>query len=533
MLNVQKKVAESSSFFLLTVYLTFFFSILNTFVLARLLAPEEWALLILTIAFINIAIFFSNLFPPNAQDTIMYYIPHLSSKGSEYAIKRSFIIHVYKIRLFSGFLIFLFYLFIANLAGFNPVLFEMILITSPMILCKIIIDLNDSVLYAFQKFKSVFIARVINPITITIFNFIIFFYKIKNPIFFISFAFLLGTIVSCIMSIVLIIKLISFRIKKDLLPLNQKSEFYSVHKKYGINLILADIFGLLTGLIINLLFLEFEFIIFITYITICQISVTSALLFASSNPEAYISIFSEIDYEKNSEKYLQNFYKLNKFLMMFVCIIVGIMLFYIEFYIVVIYSPTYLILLAPLRLFLFTTFALVIVNNLMIITLSTNNTKINAEINFIRMAINILFTLIALLFFDFYILIIFYLISSYLMTFIAVYLINKQTSLKFRFVMFFQPFIIFIVSFLIVYPLNYIVNITTFDKAYINFFINGTIKFTIFALVFYILFYFTKTITKEEFNDMIKIIPILNSKNFLIKKIVKKIEFFLPSEQNE
>ena len=531
MSKVQKKVAESSSFNLLTVYLTFFFSILNTFVLARLLAPEEWALLILTILLVNIAIFFSNLFPPNAQETIMYYIPHLSSKGNEYEVKRNFITHVYKVRLFSGFLVFLIYLIITYLASFNPVLFEMILIMSPMILCKILIDLNDSVLYAFQKFKSVFIARVLNPITVTTSNFLIYFYKLKNPIFLISYAFLLGTIISCIISIILIINLISFKMKGEILPFDQKSDFYYIHKKYGINLVLADIFGLLTGLIIKLLFLEFKFLVFITYITICQISATSALLFASSNPEAYISIFSEIDYEKNSEKYLRLFYKLNKFLMMFVCIVVGIMLFYIEFYIVVIYSPTYLIILGPIRLFLFTAFATVIINNLMIITLSTNNTKINAEINFIEMVINILFTIIALLFFDFYTLIIFYLISSFLMTFITVYLINKQTGLRLNFAMFFKPLIIFIISFLLVFPLNYIVNIDIFDKAYINFFINGTIKFSIFGLVFYVLFYFTRTITREEFDDMIKIIPILNSKNFLIQRIVKKIKIFLPSEQ--
>ena len=117
------------------------------------------------------------------------------------------------------------------------------------------------------------------------------------------------------------------------------------------------------------------------------------------------------------------------------------------------------------------------------------------------------------------------------MTFITVYLINKQTGLRLNFAMFFKPFIIFIISFLIVFPLNYIVNIDIFDKAYINFFINGTIKFSIFGLVFYVLFYFTRTITREEFDDMIKIIPILNSKNFLIQRIVKKIKIFLPSEQ--
>ena len=102
MSKLKKRVAESSSFNLLTVYLTFFFSILNTFVLARLLSPGEWALIILTLLFIKIAIFFSNLFPPNAQESIQYYIPYLTRKGHQNGVKRTFITHVYKIRLLSS-----------------------------------------------------------------------------------------------------------------------------------------------------------------------------------------------------------------------------------------------------------------------------------------------------------------------------------------------------------------------------------------------------------------------------------------------
>jgi O-antigen/teichoic acid export membrane protein len=531
MSKIQKRVAESSSFNLLTVYLTFIFSIMNTFVLARLLAPEEWALIILTLLFIKVAIFFTNLFPPNAQESIQYYIPYLTSKGHQYGAKRNFISHVYKIRLLNGFFISLLYLVIISLSFLNIILFTIIIIMSPMIICKVLIDLNDSVLFAYHKFKLVFITRILSPITITTFNFLIYFFQLEDPIFLIAYAYLLGTVISSSLSIILILKLIFTENNKEKLSLSYKSsDYYEIHKKYGIYLIVADLSGLISGLIINLLFLEFEFIIFITYITICQISATSALMFSSSNPESYISIFSEINYEDNPKTYQTLFYELNNFLMIFVCIIVAIMFFYIEFYIVVIYSTRYFVILGAIRLFLFTAFAQVIINNLMILTLSTNNTKINAEYGIVKMIIDISLTIIALIFFDFYTLIIFYLIGSFLMTFVMVILINKQTELQFRFTIFFKPLIIFLISFLIIFPLNYIINISYFDKAYINFFINGTIKFGVFAIVFYLIFYYTKLITKEEFRKMIEIIPILNSNNILIKWIVRKIEFFLPSK---
>jgi hypothetical protein len=281
-----------------------------------------------------------------------------------------------------------------------------------MIICKVLIDLNDSVLFAYHKFKLVFITRILSPITITTFNFLIYFFQLEDPIFLIAYAYLLGTVISSSLSIILILKLIFTENNKEKLSLSYKSsDYYEIHKKYGIYLIVADLSGLISGLIINLLFLEFEFIIFITYITICQISATSALMFSSSNPESYISIFSEINYEDNPKTYQTLFYELNNFLMIFVCIIVAIMFFYIEFYIVVIYSTRYFVILGAIRLFLFTAFAQVIINNLMILTLSTNNTKINAEYGIVKMIIDISLTIIALIFFDFYTLIIFYLIG--------------------------------------------------------------------------------------------------------------------------
>ena len=305
MSKIYKKVAESSSYHLLTVYLTFSFGIMNTFILARILLPEEWALIILTISVINLTIFFCNLFPPNAQESIKYYIPHLSSEGSNKSQeKRTFISHVYKVRLSSGFLILILYLIIISLANFEARLFEIILIMSPIIIFKIISELNTSILLAYQKFRLVFFIKILNPIAVTSCNFIIFLYRLKNPLKLIANAFLLGEIIPCIISIIIIIVLIPIRKKKGKKrTLKQKKDFYEIHKKYGTYLILSDIFGLLSGLIINLLFLKFGYIVFITWLTICQISVASALWFSSSNPSSYISIFSEINYEKNSKSF--------------------------------------------------------------------------------------------------------------------------------------------------------------------------------------------------------------------------------------
>ncbi len=528
---MQRKISESSSFNLLSVYSTFILGIFNTFIIVRLLAPEEWALIILSLSFVNIAIFFCNLFPPNAQDSIQYYIPRLSMNGeNQNTEKRNLLSHVYKIRLFSTSLIFMLFLFIISLVNFRYDLFEVILIMAPIILCNILFNLNSSLLYTFQKFKLRFFVNIFSPLTVTIFNLMIFFLELENPLFLIAYSYLLGAIISCLISIIIIIPLIPHRKIDKNGTLFQKKKFLKLHKEYGIYLILANMFSLLTGLIINIIFLNFGFVEYITYIAICQISVISALLFSSSNPDSYISIFSEINYEKDSKAFKNLFYKLSQLLMLFNCIIVAVMIFYIELYIVVIYSEVYFVILIAVQLFLFTSFSKMIISNFLIISHSTNNTKIDAELAFGEMIILITLTVISLLYFNFYILILFYVLSSFFMTFVMFYLIRKRIELDLKIINLFKPFLIFMVSFFFVFLISYLINIQISEKAYINFILNGTIKFSIFLIIFYILIFFTKLITREDFVQLIEIIPILNSKKKFIQYLVNKIEKFLPKE---
>jgi len=49
----------------------------------------------------------------------------------------------------------------------------------------------------------------------------------------------------------------------------------------------------------------------------------------------------------------------------------------------------------------------------------------------------------------------------------------------------------------------------------------------------YLIFYFSKIITKEEFNELIPIIPILHSQSKFIQIIVRTIVKFLPSERKD
>lgn len=544
MSNVSEKIVESSTYNLLGVYLSFGFAMFNTFFIARLLLPEKWAVIIITINLIYLCVFICNLFPPNAQDSIKYYIPHLTSIDIDEPNqkKRGFILHVYKIRLIGAGFVFLSYLIVAFIANFEKNLLIVILIMSPIVLVDILKNLNTSVLLAFQRFKKFFIINIIYPLIITIGFFLIFYYfpvkydeSTQNRItYLVAYIYLFGSILSCLISIFLMIPLLPSKRRNIEESIINNKGYFDVHKKYGAYLTTADVFMQLSSLIAFLLFINFDLLIFITWLTICEISVTSALHFSSSNPNAYISIFSEINYQKDPETFKSNFYQLNKFLMLFVCVIVGIMIFFVEIYIIVIYSERYLTIILFIQIYLFTTFSRIIVRNLFILTQSTNNTKINAQIAGIQTIFIIFSVTFALIFFSFTALIILFLFNSFLMIFFAVYLVNKKLDIKLSSLLFFKPFIIFLVSIIPVLLLApFIYFEITPDFYLLNVFFNNAIKFFIFVIIFYVIFYFTKTLTKEEFDQLIEIIPILHSDNNFVKNIVNLIRKFLPSEKKK
>ena len=534
MSDYYRKIAKSSSYNLLTVYLTFIFGILNTFIIARLLAPKEWALIIITLSFINTAIFFCKIFPPNAQDSIKYYIPHLDSeKEDTYEIKRRFIFHIYKIRLNALFVIFVVYLITVYMLHLTEILFKVIIIMAFMIVFIVIINLNNSILLAFQKFKIVFFITILNPIIYTTGNIFVFLLRLENPLFLVAYAYLAGSTISCVFSIIVFIFIMPVKKKKQIgLKIEFRKIFYQIHRKYGLNLILAELFSLLSSLIINFIFLITDNLEYITFVTICQISVISALGFSSSNPDSYVSIFSEIDYKKNPKEFFNNYNNLSIFLMIFNCIIIAIMQFFIIIYIAIIYSKNYLIIITFIQLYLFSAFAKMIINNFYILTLSTNHTKINAEITLIEMITQVIITMIALLFFDFYFLILLYVVNSFILTFVMFYLIKRSIiNDDLKLLNYFKPFLAFSIGFIVINVISLFLNFKIFDKEYMNIILAGMIKIVIFLGILYFIIYTTHLISKEEFIKLVKIIPILNSKNYIIRIIVKIIEKTLPSER--
>lgn len=527
MSKIQKKVVESSIYTFIGSNLTLLLGLLNVFFIARLLPPEEWAIIILALLFISITGFVANFFPPAAEGSFQYYIPQLSERGEHHKI-RAFIIHVYKIRLIISICIFLIFLIIIHIVNFSENIMQVIFIISPMFLFQVVSNLTVAILFAFQKFKHIFLGHFFNSILTTILISIIFFFQLENPLVLISIVYLINAIMAFIVSSIIFIFVVPFKkVNKDL-SINFE-EFKKIHKEYGLNLIFAGIFAQLGLLTMNLLFLTFGFVVYITFLSISQNIVSLGLKFSTSERSTHISIYSEVDSKNDVEIFESLFYQHLKYSLLIICIIVGTIYFFIEIYITLIYTEYYLVILIPIQITIFTCFSRVIIRVLMNITNSTNNTKITPYISFFQTCGNISLTLIALLFFNFTILILFITVFSFLTCFFTIFLINKITEFELKLFTIFKPFILFIICLAFVTLLFYFIPFQfLFRENLLNLIFYKIINFVVFIFIFYLFVFFTKLITKDEFKLLITIVPRLNSDKLIIKKLITIILKFLP-----
>ena len=527
----QKKIALSSTFNLLGTYSLILLGILNTFFIARLISPYEWGILLFAITFATVVAYFCYFLPPSAEATIQYYIPRLKNEDYIYNNEiRNFLLHVYKIRLVFTLIIYLIFLGIIHLLNFNVKLWQILLIISPSIIIIVIQNINNSILLAFQKFKKFFYINTSYAIIYTAGNMSVFLLKLPYPLIYIAMVYILGLFISLLISLTFIIRLIPSKVSEPEDNMTIKKENYlKKQTEYGLFLLLSGIVSNISGLAIFFLYLSFGVIEFITYLMICETLIGFALNISGSSRSSYTSIFSGINHEKNLCDYISIFYQLNKYILLFLCIIAAILLFFVEIYINLIYSDRYLIVVLIVQILLFSAFGRVITRNLLMVALSTDRTLIHFKLVFFTGTLNIISTIVALLYFDLVMLIVFYLIVHLLTPIFLLHLINKNSQFNLKIVNLFKPFIIFLISFIITLPFTFLINYQNlFDILILNLFINSTLRFSVFFIIFYLIIFISKYITKQEFNMLIDILPIINLKNNFTRKLIKFVEKLFP-----
>ena len=346
--------------------------------------------------------------------------------------------------------------------------------------------------------------------------------------------YVLSSFITCIISIILVIPLIPRKDKTSAKASSLNDKSYSeLHKKYGLYLVLSGIIPqIIGGLIITFLYVIFGVVVYLTYLMICNSVINLGEDFSGSSKSSYTSIFSRINREENLEDYKRLFYQLNKYIVLYLSIIVALLFFFIEIFIIIIYSEIYLIIIIGIQFYLISVFAQVIKKNLNIITMSTNRTKINFYTTLIQSLLSLLIVIIVLLFFGFYTLLLLFFLIQFIMVFLVIFLINRKSNINLSYYKIFKPFLLFLISFLITLPFFLLIKFNLFPKMILlNSFFNGLFGFLIFFLIFYLIIFFSKSFTKEEFNQMLSMVPFLRSDIRLMRKTAKIIEKFLPSKR--
>ncbi len=530
--KIKKKIFESSSLNAIFLNLSFIIGIFTTFLIVRLISPEEWATIILALSILNFAVFICGFFPPGATSTITYYIPRLLAENEKVEEELlSFVYYNYKNRFFYTVIIYILFLIIISLLNIELQLFQIIIIVSPMIFFNNFQNLNLSILLAFQKFRRLFWINILNILIFTVCLFMIFIFQLKIPLILITFLNLLNGFSTFLTSFLSILPLLNIKNKnkKKISIKDYKQKFNELQKKYGLNVIVMGLISQAGILILNFLYLNSGVIIFITYIAIGEKMIGFVL--NTSNSKQSTSIFSEL-YVKSKSEFKSYFINFLKYSLLLSGILVGLLFFFIEVFFELIYTETYFVIIFAIKVFVLITFSRIILRSLGIITFSTNNTIISVQMNIIQVTIHITSTAIAILFFNFEFLIILYVISSYFYSFISFLLNNHYTKLNLNIITIYKPTLLIMASLLITIIISSFVNIQIFSGFEIlNLLLNSIIKFSIFLFLFYIAIYFTRYITKEEFDKLIEIIPILNSKKRFILRIVKITRKFIPSKR--
>jgi O-antigen/teichoic acid export membrane protein len=532
--RIKKKIFESSSLNAIFLNLGTLIGFFNTYLLVRLISPEEWAIIILALSILNFIVFLTSLIPPGANSTLIYYIPRLLAENEENDEELlSFVYYNYKNRLFFAIFIYISFIIIISLYNFEFQLIQIILILSPIVFCNTFHNLNISILSAFQKFRRLFIINILSLAINTLGLFFIFLFQLGIPLILITYVKLLGIIFTFLVSFLSILPLINIKNRKNLkLKTKQyRKKFNELQKKYGINVIILGLIGQTGVLILNFIYLNSGFILFITYMSICE-HILSFILNTSSSKQP-VSIFSELNIKQKSyfKFYFVNFLKYS---LLISCFLVGVMYFFIEFYIEVIYTTSYFVLIPAIQIFILLSFSRLILRSLGMVAFSTNNTIISVQMIIIQVSINITISIIAVLFNNFTLLIILYIISSYFYSIISLLLVNYYTKLKLKIIVIYKPVLLFLVSFFIALIISSFINFQIFSNMeFLNRFLNSIVKFSIFLFIFYIVIYFTKYITKRDFEKIIEVVPILNSEKKFIRRIVITIQKFFPSNEKD
>jgi len=415
---------------------------------------------------------------------------------------------------------------------------QICIILSPLFVLTVIQKISVNTLRGFKKFKEATIIILSQIISLVIFYFIVFINPPVNPVFVISYFNVFSYIISTLLSLVFIIKVIpKLKTKEKLFHLK---EIYNISKNYGIYLQLNSTFVDQSNLATQYFLFTFGIPDYLTYHKITKNSENFLQRSTGIAATPYQSIFSELVVKEQYKKMNAIYYKIIKYNGLIQCIMFSIMFYFMDLYIIIIYTETYLSIILFIQIFLLQSFIELIINNLDNMLIALNKHKMIFKRISVYLIFKLIFLFLGIYFFGFIGFIICEVISCYLYGIISYLIIKinlfKSMEIRLKFLPVLKLFFLFFISLSISVIFYFLIlNLIDFQNIFVNEIvrrrIQDSIGISIFLSVFYIILYLIKTFTKEEIDDLLN--RDIFSRNFkgLNKKFSKVLIKFFPSEK--
>ena len=519
--NTQKeanKIIGNFFYSFLSGYSKFGFSLIFTFLIARILSISEWGDLMLNISTISIVILLLNFLPPGLHYSLNYYIPKYNSENKISEIK-TFIIKSLIIKILILIPFYLIFLLIITLI--LPIFFNnniIIIILSPQIIITSLNIILISIFHGFKLFKTQFYIELFSY-SFKLFVYLFLIFTNNSNLIVISTTLTLVTLFNFIFMIFFLIK------KKKIFKLEKSSKNkYSFFKKnltYGLPRFLYGQIGQISNEIKNQsigFFLQSSSLTIYTLgERILQIPLTAPIGFQKPT----LSHFTEMIHNKKERK-VENFFRmLIKLTFIITCCITGTMIIILNIFFQFLFPADYLQFIFYFQIILLSSVFMVFGSILIPLLGAKNKVKILPFLSIFYQTILMIFFWIGIANFQLYGYAITLFIASVIIFILE--LIIARRLLKFK--IYFKEMIIIITSFFTSLIISRIlIPIFFLPKSHI---LSDLIILVVFILIFFLELIVTKIITKKETHLFISIIEKRKSGQFFLnifKKIKSKLD---------
>jgi len=526
-----KLLAKNTLLSMFTSYGSYAFTIISSFLLARMISREEWAFLILATSIVGIFSLIINFIPPGLIFSMKFYIPRYRAKNKQLKL-RNFVLKAFYLRIIITSVMFL--IAIAIFSYFESVYnvflnshIVVLYILTPLIIISSLDAFFTTFLIGFNLFKINFIFFIIKSVTKILPLFVYFFLFKTIDIETVALINLVSLLIPIILAFLIFITKIPKIRSKDEVGLNFKKFFKKVIG-YGSFL---RIESAISGIWIEVqtqAIRVFESPKWVTGNSISTHYSNSSTMFLNSLNNPLFYTLSSLDYKENYDKIIKMFKTIFNFSLFIFLFITGILFFISDFFLSFIYGELYVEYSSLIKLILVSMVIAIYPRLFGILLRTTNKIKLLAIMTSIFFPLHVLLVLIGLIsygIFGIYYASIFLNVIVLICEFILTIKLLKVNLDFFKIIL--QYFAFSIAIFAVIILENLI-----FAKLSYQFWLNSNLlifkhlnlfSILIFVIIFLLVNVMFKTITKSE----IEYIEMLFTKDTVSHKYINKFLRFL------